>query len=202
MASLLHEVVSVVRKTEKGILSGEFRLGLVTPVLTHFTADLVRLPAMLAARSHHHQGPPVIGKRAAEVRIEAYLEDLQYLAYISDRVLALKIIHGDVTLQGTVSLQPFRSLKYLELKKLPLHLLTGLANLRGQLECVVCCRSLQDLGLLLRRCGGDSSQGFPWSQLKTLVCVDCDIEELDGALELTPSLQNLDLRLVKSSLRL
>ena len=194
MSSLLHEVAAVIRKTEPGILSGQKTLSLITPVLTNLTRDLARLPNILEARRQRHEGPPVLGRRAEELRVESYLEDLQYLGSIADRVIALKIIHGDGTLQGTISLQPFRSLKYLELKKLPLHLLTGLANLRGQLECIVCCRSLQDLGLLLRRCGGDSSQGFPWHQLKTLVCVDCDIEELDGALDLTPALQSLDLR--------
>lgn len=194
MPSVLQELVDVIRKEESALFSGECHLSLVSPVLSHLTSDLVRLP-YLSSPELERSETPTLAKRAADHAKRALLvENLQYMGFIADRVQALKVIHGSGTLRGTVSLQPFRSLRFLELKRLPLHLLKGLTNLRGQLECVACIRSLQSLDLLLVKCGGDASQGFEWSKLKTLVCVDCDIEELGHALDFAPSICRLDLR--------
>ncbi|XP_055328793.1 serine/threonine-protein kinase 11-interacting protein-like [Paramacrobiotus metropolitanus] len=188
MPSLLQQLVSNLRRSEGDLLSGAACLSLITPVISRFATDLAHVSSLSSPSEPSPRSPNNEQSKLLSLR-----EDLQYLGYIADRIFGLIILHGDGTLQGAVSLRPFRSLKFLELRRLPLHLLKGLTVLRGQLETIVCVRSLQNLELLLVKCGGDAADAFPWPQLRTLVCVDCELEDLGDALDCATNLSSLDL---------
>ena len=189
MASPLKHLVALVRNIETGLSNGQFTLTLVSSVLAYLARDLSHPPAL-----DSFQATTSTAKLDKYNQLKSYLDDLYYLEHVFDNLVSLCIIHGDGTLRGVISLQSFPSLRGLEIRRLPLHLLKGLSNFRGQLETVICTRSLQDISLLLQKCGGDATSFSLWPELKTLVCNDCDIELIGQSLELAPSLQNIDFR--------
>ncbi|GAV02457.1 hypothetical protein RvY_13020 [Ramazzottius varieornatus] len=186
MAFPMGTLVALVRKIEPELFNGQFTLTLTSPVLARLARDVANPPNVESP-----QDSSIIDSKKHD-QLKAYLADLRYLGHVIDGVSSLCIIHEDGTLHGTISLSLFQSLRYLEIRRLPLHLLKGLTNLRGQLETVICKRSLQDVSLLLRKCGGDASSSSLWPELKTLICNDCDIDVVGTSLELAPSLQNVD----------
>ena len=70
-----------------------------------------------------------------------------------------------------------------QLRKIPLHLVTGLQRLRGQLQSLAVQRcqvgSLEDV---IVRCGGDDSASFAWNSLKELDLSNNSITSLGDCL--------------------
>ncbi|KAG1653721.1 Serine/threonine-protein kinase 11-interacting protein [Nymphon striatum] len=123
----------------------------------------------------------------------AFFHDLQFLYDFIQKITALKLNHGNSTLQGRFNICRFRSLKSLEIKKIPIHLIMGLQYLRPKLESIICSRSLQNLEGLFGKCGGDMSQPFTWCELKNVNLGYNGIETLDDSLRLLPYLEVLNL---------
>lgn len=189
---VLHDLAAILRTKESEVRSGQSKLSL----LSVFLSQLVRDLHLLSLHSSPLPPTTVVPEYADAVR-----QDLEYLESLMRGASFLKIIHNYGTLQGTISLTLFRSLRYLELKRLPLHLLKGLTTLRGQLETLVSVRSAPSLESLLEKCGADASDPYPWPNLRALHCVECDLEQLDSSLRFAPVLQVLDLRYARVTYR-
>ncbi|XP_051839436.1 serine/threonine-protein kinase 11-interacting protein isoform X1 [Antechinus flavipes] len=119
---------------------------------------------------------------------------LQFLFDVLQKTLSLKLVHvPGPGPQGPIKIFPFKSLKQLELRAVPLHCLCGLRGIYSQLETLVCSRSLQALEELLSACGGDLCSALPWL---ALVCADFSynsLTALDRSLHLLSALQVLNL---------
>uniref|UniRef100_A0AAQ6AJZ6 Serine/threonine-protein kinase 11-interacting protein n=1 Tax=Amphiprion ocellaris TaxID=80972 RepID=A0AAQ6AJZ6_AMPOC len=122
------------------------------------------------------------------------LLQLQFLFDILQKTISLKLINPpDVRLQSVLKIFPFKSLKCLELKRIPPHCLEGLRGVYSQLEVFTCSKSLSSLEELLSLCGGDLSSALPWLELHTLNFSYNSIVCLDQSLSLLNVLRSLDL---------
>jgi Leucine-rich repeat (LRR) protein len=124
------------------------------------------------------------------------LHDIHFLHDFVQKTVGLKISDSAVAYdcdKGVLDICKFRNLKYLELRKVPVHQLHGLQSVRAQLQSVVCIRCIQRLEDLLLDCGADYSSGFVWSDLREAVFSYNGIDLLDRSLEFAPWLQILDL---------
>ncbi|XP_072040139.1 serine/threonine-protein kinase 11-interacting protein-like isoform X2 [Amphiura filiformis] len=120
-------------------------------------------------------------------------QDVAYLLDFFKRAHAVKLVHSTVTLQGAVDISHFHALTFLEIKRVPVHLLVGLKDLRRQLEVLICSRSLTSISSLLQSCGGDMTSSAPWPALHTVNLSHNHIDKLDDSLKLLPSVKVLDL---------
>uniref|UniRef100_A0A6Q2YFN6 Serine/threonine-protein kinase 11-interacting protein n=1 Tax=Esox lucius TaxID=8010 RepID=A0A6Q2YFN6_ESOLU len=122
------------------------------------------------------------------------LLQLQFLFDVLQKTVSLKLINPPgVRLQSVVKIFPFKSLKSLELKRIPPHCLEGLRGVYSQLEVFTCSKSLSSLEELLSLCGGDLSSALPWLDLHTLNFSYNHIVRLDESLSLLNVLKCLDL---------
>uniref|UniRef100_A0A669CBJ8 Serine/threonine-protein kinase 11-interacting protein n=1 Tax=Oreochromis niloticus TaxID=8128 RepID=A0A669CBJ8_ORENI len=124
----------------------------------------------------------------------ASLLQLQFLFDILQKTVSLKLINPPgVRLESVLKIFPFKSLKCLELKRIPPHCLEGLRGVYSQLEVFTCSKSLSSLEELLSLCGGDLSSALPWLELHTLNFSYNSIVCLDQSLSLLNVLKSLDL---------
>jgi len=124
------------------------------------------------------------------------VNDIEFLHDFMQKVVGLKICNSAATDdcdKDTLDICKFGNLKYLELRKVPVHLLHGIQSVRAQLQSVVCIRCIQSLEDLLLDCGADHSSGFVWSDLREAVFSYNGLDLLDRSLEFAPWLQILDL---------
>uniref|UniRef100_A0A8C8S9V1 Serine/threonine-protein kinase 11-interacting protein n=1 Tax=Pelusios castaneus TaxID=367368 RepID=A0A8C8S9V1_9SAUR len=106
----------------------------------------------------------------------------------------LQLVHvPSCNLQSTVKIFPFKSLRRLELKSVPLHCLRGLRFVYSQLEALTCSKCISTLEEIISACGGDLSSALPWLELQTLNFSYNSISVLDGSLQLLNALRILDL---------
>uniref|UniRef100_A0A673BYY5 Serine/threonine-protein kinase 11-interacting protein n=1 Tax=Sphaeramia orbicularis TaxID=375764 RepID=A0A673BYY5_9TELE len=124
----------------------------------------------------------------------ASLLQLQFLFDVLQKTISLKLINPpEAKLQSVVKIFPFKSLKCLELKRVPPHCLEGLRGVYSQLEVFTCSKSLSSMEELLSLCGGDLSSALPWLELHTLNFSYNYIVCLDQSLSLLNVLKSLDL---------
>ncbi|KAB0399299.1 hypothetical protein E2I00_003117, partial [Balaenoptera physalus] len=96
-------------------------------------------------------------------------------------------------LPGPIKIFPFKSLRQLELRGVPLHCLHGLRAIYSQLETLICSRSLQALEELLSACGGDLCSALPWLALLSADFSYNTLTALDSSLRLLSALRFLNL---------
>lgn len=118
-----------------------------------------------------------------------FVHDVFFLHDFMQKTCSLKIVQCAQTIQGSLDLSKFHSLKILELKRVPPHLLIGLDSLVLQLETLICQRSISSLKEILR---SRSKVPQPWVQIKVVNLSYNGIKTLDNSLELLPRLQYLD----------
>uniref|UniRef100_A0A672GBW2 Serine/threonine-protein kinase 11-interacting protein n=1 Tax=Salarias fasciatus TaxID=181472 RepID=A0A672GBW2_SALFA len=124
----------------------------------------------------------------------AALLQLQFLFDVLQKTVSLKLVNPPGNkIQSVVKIFPFKSLKCLELKRIPPHCLEGLRGIYSQLEVFTCSRSLSSLEELLSLCGGDLSSALPWLELHTLNFSYNALVCLDQSLSLLNVLKSLDL---------
>lgn len=120
---------------------------------------------------------------------------LHYLHFLHDfvqKVEGLIISHGASTLKGNVDISKFRNLRYLELQRVPLHMVTGLPSIQHHLKCVIASQSLSRPSDLL----GGEGEPLPanaWPQLCKLSLSQNTLNALDSSLKLATSLKEVDL---------
>lgn len=186
-SSLVHSLATLLRNNGDVVLDGSSTLTLPAATLQQLTKLFEQY---LLSRSQQH-GFLALPSHPADT---ASLLQLQFLFDILQKTVSLKLINPpDVRLESMVKIFPFKSLKCLELKRIPPHCLEGLRGVYSQLEVFTCSKSLSSLEELLSLCGGDLSSALPWLELHTLNFSYNSIVCLDQSLSLLNVLKSLDL---------
>ncbi|KAK7818878.1 hypothetical protein U0070_001081 [Myodes glareolus] len=122
------------------------------------------------------------------------IHQLQFLFDVLQKTLSLKLVHSPgVGLPGPIKIFPFKSVRQLELRGVPIHSLRGLRSIYSQLESLVCSRSIQALEELLSACGGDLCSALPWLALLSADFSYNTLTHLDSSLRLLSALRFLNL---------
>ncbi|XP_070711928.1 serine/threonine-protein kinase 11-interacting protein isoform X3 [Pempheris klunzingeri] len=186
-SSLVHGLATLLRNDGDIVLDGSSTLTLEAASLQQLTRLFEQY---LLSRSQQH-GFLALPSHPADT---ASLLQLQFLFDILQKTISLKIINPPgVRNHPVVKIFPFKSLKCLELKRIPPHCLEGLRGIYSQLEVFTCSKSVSSLEELLSLCGGDLSSALPWLELHTLNFSYNSIICLDQSLSLLNVLKSLDL---------
>ncbi|KAK5847903.1 hypothetical protein PBY51_016995 [Eleginops maclovinus] len=186
-SSLVHSLATLLRNDGDLVLDGSSTLTLQASGLQQLTRLFEQY---LLSRSQQH-GFLALPSHPAET--DSLLQ-LQFLFDVLQKTISLKLTNPPgVKLQSVVKIFPFKSLKCLELKRIPPHCLEGLRGVYSQLEVFKCSKSLSSLEELLSLCGGDLSSALPWLELHTLNFSYNSILCLDQSLSLLNVLKSLDL---------
>uniref|UniRef100_A0A1A8ILC3 Serine/threonine kinase 11 interacting protein n=1 Tax=Nothobranchius kuhntae TaxID=321403 RepID=A0A1A8ILC3_NOTKU len=184
---LVHSLATLLRNCGDVVLDGSSTLTLPAAHLQQLTRLFEQ---HLLPRSQQH-GFLALPSHPADT---TSLLQLQFLFDVLQKTVSLKLINPPgVSLEAAVKIFPFKSLKYLELKRVPPSLLEGLRGVYSQLEVFICTKSLSSLEELLSLCGGDLSSALPWLELHTLNFSYNSIVHLDQSLGLLNVLRCLDL---------
>ncbi|XP_069020138.1 serine/threonine-protein kinase 11-interacting protein isoform X2 [Embiotoca jacksoni] len=187
VSSLVHGLASLLRNNGDVVLDGSSTLTLPAATLQQLTRLFEQY---LLSRSQQH-GFLALPSHPADT---ASLLQLQFLFDVLQKTISLKLINPPgARLQSVVKIFPFKSLKCLELKKIPPHCLEGLRGVYSQLEVFTCSKSVSSLEELLSLCGGDLSSALPWLELHTLNFSYNSLVCLDQSLSLLNVLKSLDL---------
>jgi hypothetical protein len=111
--------------------------------------------------------------------------------------MVLKLItdkHYQLLPTTTLTLEPFKAVHSLIIKKIPLNLVTGLSRLRPQIRLLVIQRSgLQSVEEVLDKCGGDNSAPFSWASLKEMDLSHNTVSQLGPSLQFLTAIEKMDL---------
>uniref|UniRef100_A0A3B3SV27 Serine/threonine-protein kinase 11-interacting protein n=1 Tax=Paramormyrops kingsleyae TaxID=1676925 RepID=A0A3B3SV27_9TELE len=186
-ATLVQSLATLLRNSGDSVLDGTSTLTLKVTHLQQLTRLFERY---LLSRTHQH-GFLALPSHPADT---SSLLQLQLLFDILQKTVSLKLIHPPgPRLQSVVKIFPFKSLRCLELKRVPPHSLEGLRAVYSQLEVFMCSKSISSLEELLSLCGGDLSSAMPWLELHTLNFSYNSVVSLDESLSLLNVLKSLDL---------
>ncbi|XP_019128793.2 serine/threonine-protein kinase 11-interacting protein isoform X2 [Larimichthys crocea] len=186
-SSLVHSLATLLRNDGDVVLDGSSTLTLPAASLQQLTRLFEQY---LLSRSQQH-GFLALPSHPADT---SSLLQLQFLFDVLQKTVSLKLINPPgARLQSVVKIFPFKSLKCLELKRIPPHCLEGLRGVYSQLEVFTCSKSVSSLEELLSLCGGDLSSALPWLELHTLNFSYNSIVCLDQSLSLLNVLKSLDL---------
>nr|XP_014711537.2 serine/threonine-protein kinase 11-interacting protein isoform X1 [Equus asinus]XP_014711538.2 serine/threonine-protein kinase 11-interacting protein isoform X1 [Equus asinus] len=186
--SLVWKLAGLLRESGDVVLSGSSTLSLLTATLQQLNHvfELHLGPwgpgqtGFVALPSHPADSPIIL--------------QLQFLFDVLQKTLSLKLVHiPGPGLPGPIKIFPFKSLRQLELRGVPLHCLHGLRGIYSQLETLICSRSIQALEELLSACGGDLCSALPWLALLSADFSYNALTALDGSLRLLSALRFLNL---------
>ncbi|XP_054441595.1 serine/threonine-protein kinase 11-interacting protein [Pteronotus mesoamericanus] len=186
--SLLWKLAGLLRESGDVVLSGCSTLSLLTATLQQLNHvfELHLGPwgpgqtGFVALPSHPTDSPVIL--------------QLQFLFDVLQKTLSLKLIHvPGPGLPVPIKIFPFKSLRQLELRGVPVHCLRGLRGIYSQLETLICSRSLQTLEELLSACGGDLCSALPWLALLSADFSCNALTALDSSLRLLSALRFLNL---------
>ncbi|XP_065078704.1 serine/threonine-protein kinase 11-interacting protein isoform X2 [Ochlerotatus camptorhynchus] len=108
-------------------------------------------------------------------------------------ILSLNQFINDDPYEFDVDISKFRSLRKLEIQKIPISQIMGIQQMRSQLSEVICIRSISHVKEIITSCGGDNSNGFTWNELKAANFSYNMLDHIDSSLEFTPWLESLNL---------
>ncbi|XP_011301972.1 serine/threonine-protein kinase 11-interacting protein isoform X2 [Fopius arisanus] len=182
----IHELARLLRKNGDQVLNGSSKLSLTTELL-HNLNDAFSL--IVDDSKDLESSFQVCNSSEIEI-----FRDLKFLHDFVQKTISLKISHT-LSEQIPNDITKFRHLKYLELHKVCIDLITGIQGVRGQLQSISCTGGggVGSIGRLLTACGGDAGVGFVWPSLKRLALPYNGLGRLDKSFELAPWLQTLDL---------
>uniref|UniRef100_A0A673GPE5 LKB1 serine/threonine kinase interacting protein 1 N-terminal domain-containing protein n=1 Tax=Sinocyclocheilus rhinocerous TaxID=307959 RepID=A0A673GPE5_9TELE len=185
-STVVHRLATLLRNNGDSVLDGSSTLTLQVGCLQHLTQLFER---HLLSRTYQH-GFLALPSHPADT---ASLLEVQFLFDMLQKTVSLKVLKLDCDIQYVVKIFPFKSLKHLELKRIPPHCLEGLRGVYSQLEVFTCSKGVGSLEELLSLCGGDLSSALPWLELHTLNFSYNSISRLDESLSLLNVLKWLDL---------
>ncbi|MGH0114465.1 UNVERIFIED_CONTAM: hypothetical protein FKN15_017765 [Acipenser sinensis] len=142
---ILATVTSTTACTTTGdtVLEGTSTLTLQAEGLQHLTRLFEQY---LLSRKHQH-GFLALPSHPADT---ASMLQVQFLFDMLQKTISLKLFNpSESKLQSAVKIFPFKSLKYLEVKRIPPHCLEGLRAVYSQLEVFICSKSIHSLESLL-----------------------------------------------------
>lgn len=122
--------------------------------------------------------------------------DLQLLHDFVQKTTLLKLTYfpSELYFEGAIDIAKFRALRRLEVHKINIGQVVGIQPLRGQLQHLICIKSLASVDDIITRCGGDNSNGFVWNELQSADFSYNSLRSVDTALEFAQHLQHLSLR--------
>uniref|UniRef100_A0A672KNF0 Serine/threonine-protein kinase 11-interacting protein n=1 Tax=Sinocyclocheilus grahami TaxID=75366 RepID=A0A672KNF0_SINGR len=186
-STVVHRLATLLRNNGDSVLDGSSTLTLQVGCLQHLTQLFEQ---HLLSRTYQH-GFLALPSHPADT---ASLLEVQFLFDMLQKTVSLKLVNPPgVKVQYVVKIFPFKSLKQLELKRIPPHYLEGLRGVYSQLEVFTCSKGVSSLEELLSLCGGDLSSALPWLELHTLNFSYNSISRLDESLSLLNVLKWLDL---------
>nr|XP_023396967.1 serine/threonine-protein kinase 11-interacting protein isoform X2 [Loxodonta africana] len=186
--SLVWKLAGLLRQSGDVVLSGCSTLSLLTTTLQHLNHvfELHLGPwspaqtGFVALPSHPADSPVIL--------------QLQFLFDVLQKTLSLKLVHvPGPGPPGPIKIFPFKSLRQLELRGVPVYCLRGLRGIYSQLETLICSRSIQALEELLSACGGDLCSALPWLALLSANFSYNSLTALDGSLRLLSAVRVLNL---------
>ncbi|XP_055472321.1 serine/threonine-protein kinase 11-interacting protein [Psammomys obesus] len=186
--SVVWKLAGLLRESGDAVLSGCSTLSLLTATLQQLNRvfELYLGPwgpgqmGFVALPSHPADSPIIL--------------QLQFLFDVLQKTLSLKLVHiPGVGVPGPIKISPFKSLRQLELRGVPIHSLHGLRGIYSQLESLICSRSIQALEELLSACGGDLCSALPWLALLSANFSYNALSSLDSSLRLLSALRFLNL---------
>nr|XP_051704077.1 serine/threonine-protein kinase 11-interacting protein isoform X1 [Oryctolagus cuniculus] len=186
--SVVWKLAGLLRESGDAVLSGCSTLSLLTGTLQQLNRifELYLGPwgpgqtGFVALPSHPADSPIIL--------------QLQFLFDVLQKTLSLKLVYvPGPGLPGPIKIFPFKSLRQLELRGVPLHCLYGLRAIYSQLETLICSRSIQALEELLSACGGDLCSALPWLALLSADFSYNALTALDSSLRLLSALRFLNL---------
>ncbi|TMS11698.1 Serine/threonine-protein kinase 11-interacting protein [Larimichthys crocea] len=138
-SSLVHSLATLLRNDGDVVLDGSSTLTLPAASLQQLTRLFEQY---LLSRSQQH-GFLALPSHPADT---SSLLQLQFLFDVLQKTVSLKLINPPgARLQSVVKIFPFKSLKCLELKRIPPHCLEGLRGVYSQLEVFTCSKSVSSL---------------------------------------------------------
>lgn len=126
-------------------------------------------------------------------------DDIRDLQFIHDFIqktftLCITSYEHDDNFESLADITKFRNLKKLEIQRFNVKRITGIQQLRSQLQEIVCIsHSLDKIQDIISDCGGDNCNGFVWNELKSANFACNSLSSVDCSLEFAPSLQTLNL---------
>ncbi|KAM8788832.1 serine/threonine-protein kinase 11-interacting protein [Rhynchonycteris naso] len=186
--TLLWKLAGLLRESGDVVLSGCSTLSLLTTTLQQLNRvfELYLGPwgpgqtGFVALPSHPTDSPVIL--------------QLQFLFDVLQKTLSLKLVHvPGPGFPGPIRIFPFKSLRQLELRGVPVCRLHGLRGIYSQLETLVCSRSIRTLEELLSACGGDLCSALPWLALLSANFSHNALTALDSSLHLLSALRFLNL---------
>ncbi|XP_070535506.1 serine-rich adhesin for platelets-like [Ptychodera flava] len=181
---MVKELAALLRHSGNKILHGSGKLSLTTNSLTYLNDYFNDISDGVQSKTQDSNQSADDGN---------FYQDIQFLYQFIQQTKSLKVMHGTSTIQGTVNICHCEKLHTLEIKRVPLHLLTGLQALRTHLKVLVCTRCVQTLEELFSSCGGDKSSSQAWPELHTVCLSFNQITKLDDSLKLLTAIHVLDL---------
>ncbi|XP_043947528.1 serine/threonine-protein kinase 11-interacting protein isoform X4 [Drosophila biarmipes] len=204
------EMASLLRQNGDKILSSEFTLtlsecSLIAAFLAFFGIgsalralnDSLTLIADIEIGSsgvyQQHQSFKVVKPINAKSSV---FSDLQLVHDFVQKTTLLRLTYFPCELyfEAAIDIAKFRALRRLEVNKINICQVVGIQPLRGQLQHLICVRSLTCLDDIIIRCGGDNSNGFVWNELQSADFSYNNLRSVDSALEFAQNLQHLNLQ--------
>jgi hypothetical protein len=162
------ELVQIFEQQGSALYAGQHSLCLTVPCLLYIQRKLSTL--------HEGTGNP----------LPAQFAHLQQLQESFGRILILKLItdrNYQLSPTVTLSLEPFRAVHSLILKKVPVSMLSGLSRLRSQLRTLVIQRcGVTTMEEVIVKCGADDSAPFSWASLREIDFSHNSINQLGDSL--------------------
>lgn len=122
--------------------------------------------------------------------------DLQFVYDFVQKtvILSLNQFVNDDPYEFAVDISKFRSLRTLEVQKIPINQIVGLQYLRSQLQDLTCMRSISEVADVLVGCGGDkATDKKQWSSLRSINFAYNMLDYVDSSLEYASWLEVLNL---------
>lgn len=177
----IHRLAAFLREHGDVVLNGTRRLTLTTSCLNELNYIFRQF---LGAQENESFDVPFGCSANSD-----FVHEVFFLHDFMQKTCSLKIVQSSQTIQGSLDLSKFHSLKVLELKRVPPHLLVGFESLVFQLETLICQRNISSLKEILR---SRSKVPQPWVKITVANFSYNGITTLDDSLALLPKLQYLD----------
>ncbi|XP_017099234.2 serine/threonine-protein kinase 11-interacting protein isoform X1 [Drosophila bipectinata] len=184
------ELANLLRQNGDKILSSEFTLTLSGSLLRALNDSFTLIADTEVSHDQSFQVVKPINAKSS------VFPDLQLLHDFVQKTTLLKLTHfpSELHFEGPIDIAKFRGLRRLEVHKININQVVGIQALRGQLQHLICVKSLNCVDDIITRCGGDNSNGFVWNELQSADFSYNNLRSVDTALEFAHHLQHLCLR--------
>ncbi|KAH8255673.1 hypothetical protein KR038_008440 [Drosophila bunnanda] len=192
------ELANLMRQNGDKILSSEFTLTLSGSLLRALNDSFTLIAdAEIGAGAGSHSQNQLSFQVVKSINAKSSVfPDLQLLHDFVQKTTLLKLTYfpSELYFEGAIDIAKFRALRRLEVHKINIGQVVGIQPLRGQLQHLICIKSLASVEDIITRCGGDNSNGFVWNELKSADFSYNSLRSVDTALEFAQHLQHLSLR--------